>query len=110
MEQKESKNIKDILNSIGESSSFVAKTMCLAMLTGITALAITFPGESIKVGKNSTLSGIAQEYETTWPRLEKRNKLENPNYIQAGQDLIIYPEGSFGFFQKAYDIIDKYWF
>ena len=108
-EQKE-KKLRDTLSSIGKYSSFVAKSISLGFLAGTVALAITFPGESIKVPGGSNLSQIAGQHGTTWQKLEKRNKLGNPDYIQEGQDLIIYPKGSFGFLQKAYDTVDKYWF
>lgn len=114
MEENKSKNtekkrtLKGILNSIGEAGEVVAEFMAIGMLVGTIALSVTFPGESIKVPKGSNLSQIAQQYRTTWQRLEKRNKLENPDYIQEGQELIIYDQGPFGFFQEIYDRVNKY--
>ena len=81
----------------------------VAVLTGaIVILTATFPGESIKVPRNSTLSQIAAQYGISQSKLEKRNKLENPNYIQEGRDLILYNKGVSGVFQKVSDAVDKY--
>ena len=109
IEEQKEKTLGDILSSIGKSSSLVAKTISLVILTGIAALAITYPGESIKIPKGSTLSHIAKQYGTTEKRLGRVNKIINPDCIIAGQYLDIYPEGSFGFWQMVYDRIDN-WF
>ena len=109
-EQKEKKNLRETLSSIEKYGSATAKFMSIGILLGTIALSSTFPGESIKMPRNSNLIEISKQHGTTWQRLGKRNNLENPDYVQAGQNLIIYDKGPFGFFQKAYDTIDKYWF
>ncbi len=91
--QKEKKSLKNVLSSIGK----------YATLFGVMGLPLLFPQESIKVPKGSTLSHIAQEHGTSWQRLAQRNKLENPDYIQAGQDLIIHNKGYLGLCETASD-------
>ena len=109
-EQKEKKNLREILKPIYKVGSVVSKGLSIALLIGGLALTVTFQGESIKVPKNSNLSQIAAQYDITQSKLEKRNKLENSDYIQAGQDLILYNKGAKGIFQKVSDTLDKYWF
>ncbi len=109
MKQKERKNIGNILNYIGKTSSFVAKSICLIGLTGVVLLAITYRGESIKIPKGATLSQLAEQYETSQQRLIEVNELEDPDYIQTGQDLIIYNRSPLGFRQMVYDRINN-WF
>ncbi len=110
MKQKGRKSIGNILSSIGESGSVLAEITGVAAVVVMTIASISsFPGESIKIPKDATVSQIAAQHGTSQERLGKINKLEDPNYIQAGKDLILYPKGSFGFFQKAYDTVDN-WF
>jgi hypothetical protein len=104
---KEKKDLKNTLSSIGNSGLKIATGI---IFLGTIGLTFAFPGESINVSKGANLSGIAQQYGTTWQRLQKRNKLENPDYIQAGQNLIIYDKGPVGLLQTAYDIVDKHIF
>ena len=109
IEQKKSRNLMNILSPLGKSGSVVSQIFSVAVLTGaIVILTATFPGESIKVPRNSTLSQIAAQYGISQSKLEKRNKLENPNYIQEGRDLILYNKGVSGVFQKVSDAVDKY--
>ena len=109
MEEKK-KTLSKTFDSIKECGLKVGTALSIAGIITTMAFASTFPGESIKVPKNSTLSQIAQQSGTTWQRLEKRNNLENPDYIQEGQKLVLYHDGGRGLFQKMYDTIDKYWF
>jgi len=105
--QTEKKSLRNTLSSIYDSGLKIATGI---IFLGAVGLSFALPGKSIRIPEDSTLSGIAQQYETTWPRLAKRNKLENPDYIQAGQDLIIYNKGPIGLCQEMWDIVDKYIF
>jgi len=107
-EQRGRKSLKNVLNSIGKPVSNIATGIIFLSTIGLT---FAFPGESIKVPKNSTLSELALQYKVTQQQLENRNKknIINPDYIQAGQDLIIYNKGPVGLCQTAYDIL-KYVF
>ncbi len=107
---KEKKTLRGFLNSAGEVGSTLCNVLFPGVILGTALLMATFSGESIKVPKGSNLWEIAKQYGTTCERLVRRNKdIENPDYVQAGQDLIIYNDGASGFFQKIVDTFDKHY-
>lgn len=105
--------MKKFNQEIKDKPSFkkIAKiALPLVFASTLVGLVATFPGEVIEVKKGSTLFKIAQQYGTTWQKLEKRNNLKDPDYIRAGEELIIYNDNARGFFQMIGDLARKYWF
>ena len=81
------------------------RTLRATVLIGGVGIALTgpFPGESIKVPKDSTVSEISVKYRVPQQRIVRVNDLENPDYVQEGQDLILRRKGTIGYFQNIFD-------
>ena len=101
------------VNKLWENAKAVLKIAAYS-IAGITVLgtaylSATFPGKTIEIPKNTNLSKIAGCNGTTWRALKKRNNLENPDYIRAGDTLIIYHKGPRGLIEYFVDFIDQYY-
>jgi LysM repeat protein len=93
IKKKEKKNLRRILKP--------------TVIIGCVGLALTLTGlspeKSIKVPKDSTVSEISVKYGIPQQRIVRVNDLENPDYIQAGQDLVLRRGGTIGYFQNIFD-------
>ena len=107
--EKFEQNVKEKRKKKDLRSKIIGGLTMLSVATTI-AFASTFPGEYEKVREDSNLWEIAKQHGTTWQKLEKRNNLENPDYIKAGENLIVYHQGPRGLLEVMIDIGNKYWF